>query len=141
VYSNSDVLIQDRNANVNGKVQELVELKPLPAVEEPTAAVEGVEELWRVRNMNLTTPCQLTGHISSSRKSWISTLSNVKDTALGANLFGPERCSNNQAHVLLVEDQVFMKCSSCHHCSTFCSKHTRIYHLHHMQHMTGSGPL
>jgi hypothetical protein len=55
----------------------LVELKPLPAVEEPTAAVEGVEELWRVRNMNLTTPCQLTGHISSSRKSWISTLSNV----------------------------------------------------------------
>ncbi|CAM6040715.1 unnamed protein product [Sphagnum compactum] len=46
VYSDSEVLIQDRNANVNGKVQELVELKPLPAVEEPTAAVEGVEELW-----------------------------------------------------------------------------------------------
>jgi len=46
VYSNSKVLIQDRNANVNGKVQELAELKPLPAVEEPTAAVEGVKELW-----------------------------------------------------------------------------------------------
>ncbi|CAK9859087.1 unnamed protein product [Sphagnum jensenii] len=46
VYLDSEVLIQDRNSNVNGKVQELVELKPLPAVEEPTAAVEGVEELW-----------------------------------------------------------------------------------------------
>ncbi|KAH8948966.1 hypothetical protein BDL97_10G005500 [Sphagnum fallax] len=46
VYSDSEVLIPDRNANVNGKVQELVELKPLPAVEEPTAAVEGVEEVW-----------------------------------------------------------------------------------------------
>jgi len=39
-------LIGDRNANVNGKVQELAELKPQPAVEEPTAAVEGVKELW-----------------------------------------------------------------------------------------------
>jgi len=47
MYSDSEELIQDRNANVNGKVQELVELKPLPAVEEPTAAVEGVEELWK----------------------------------------------------------------------------------------------
>jgi pre-rRNA-processing protein TSR4 len=46
VYSDSEVLIGDRNANVNGKVQELAELKPLPAVEEPTAAVEGVKELW-----------------------------------------------------------------------------------------------
>ncbi len=46
VYSDSEVLIWDRNANVIGKVQELAELKPLPAVEEPTAAVEGVEELW-----------------------------------------------------------------------------------------------
>ncbi|KAH8948986.1 hypothetical protein BDL97_10G006500 [Sphagnum fallax] len=46
VYSDSEVLIPDRNANVNGKVQELVELKPLPAVEEPAAAVEGVEEVW-----------------------------------------------------------------------------------------------
>jgi pre-rRNA-processing protein TSR4 len=46
VYSNSEVLIQDRNANVNGKFQESAESKPLPAVEECTAAVEGVEELW-----------------------------------------------------------------------------------------------
>jgi pre-rRNA-processing protein TSR4 len=46
LYSDSEVLIRDRNANVNGKVQELAELKPLPAVEEPTAAVEGVKELW-----------------------------------------------------------------------------------------------
>jgi pre-rRNA-processing protein TSR4 len=46
VYSDSEVLIPDRTANVNGKVQELVELKPLPAVEEPAAAVEGVEEVW-----------------------------------------------------------------------------------------------
>jgi hypothetical protein len=46
VYSNSEVLIRDRNANVNGKVQELAELKPLRVVEELTAAVEGVKELW-----------------------------------------------------------------------------------------------
>jgi pre-rRNA-processing protein TSR4 len=46
VYCDSEVLIRDRNATVNGKVQELAELKPLPAVEEPTAAVEGVKELW-----------------------------------------------------------------------------------------------
>jgi len=46
MYSNSEVLLQDRNANVNGKFQESAESKPLPAVEEHTAAVEGVEELW-----------------------------------------------------------------------------------------------
>jgi len=63
VYPDSEVLIQDRNSNVNGKVQELVELKPLPAVEEPTAAGKELRSSGRVRNMNLTTPCQLTGHI------------------------------------------------------------------------------